>query len=357
VIPAPVATDDATEGLRSLFYAHYRFQYLSAAYQLGLFALLASEPGATRADIGRRLGLEDQPTRILLLGCTAFGLVRKDDDHYHNSKLAEPLATNIDQVPAAFVPWEQHVNYRPMAWFYESLKANTNIGLQREIKGTSPTLYGRLAGDARLETVFHNMMGSVSRLVAERLVHELDLSGYRHMLDIGGGTAINAANLARRWPHLQVTIVDLPSVTETANQRIAELGLADRVRAVGLDAFTDEYPTGCDCVLFGHFLEIWSPERNKGLLTKAARAVREGAGIFVVTPGQYDDETGPELAAALSAYFQTVASGEGMVYTPKEYEQWFTETGFRPTGRRYVGELGDIVISGIRTAERVPDAS
>ncbi|MCC8244953.1 acetylserotonin O-methyltransferase [Saccharothrix luteola] len=353
---APALPVDPAEGLRSLFYAHYRFQYLSAAYQLGLFALLASRPGATRADIGRQLGLEDQPTRILMLGCTAFDLVHKDGDRYFNSKLAEPLATNNDQVPAAFVPWEQHVNYRPMAWFYESLKANTNVGLQREIEGTSPTLYGRLAGNARLETVFHNMMGSVSRLVAEQLVHKLDLSGYRHMLDIGGGTAINASNFARRWPHLQITIIDLPSVTEAANRRIADLGLSDRVRAIGLDAFQDEFPKGCDCVLFGHFLEIWSTDRNKALLTKAARAVEEGAGIFVVTPGQNDDETGPELAAALSAYFQTVASGEGMVYTPREYEQWFAETGFQPTGRQFVGELGDIVISGVRTSDEAPSA-
>lgn len=357
VSQAPALPTDPIEGLRSLFYAHYRFQYLSAAYQLGLFAMLASKPGATRADIGKQLGLEAQPTRILLLGCAAFGLVSKDGDHYHNTKIAEPLATNIDEVPAAFVPWEQHVNYRPMAWFYESLKANTNVGLQREIEGTSPTLYGRLAGNARLETVFHNMMSSVSRQVAEQLVDKLDLSGYRHLLDVGGGTAINASNLARRWPHLQVTILDLPSVTEAANQRIAELGLSDRVRAVGLDAFQDEYPKGCDCVLFGHFLEIWSVERNKALLAKAARAVDEGAGIFVITPGQNDDETGPELAAALSAYFITVASGEGMVYTPKEYEQWFTETGFEPTGRQFVGELGDVVISGVRTSAEVPSAS
>jgi hypothetical protein len=68
----------------------------------------------------------------------------------------------------------------------------------------------------------------------------------------------------------------------------------------------------------------------------------------VVTPGADDDETGPDLAAALSAYFLTVASGEGMVYTCAEYEQWFCEAGFEPTGRRYVGGLGDVVISGVR---------
>lgn len=336
------------EPLRELFYAHYRFQYLSAAFQFGLFELLGREPGLTRADIAERLEIENQPARILLLGCTSAGLLSKDGDRYFNTPVSAPLAGKPDDVPAAFVPWEQHVNYRPMAWFYESLKENTNVGLRREIPGESPTLYGRLALDAMLETTFHNMMGSVSRLVAEELVQQLDLSSYTHLLDVGGGTAINATYLARRWPNLRVTIADLPTIAETANAKIASLGLQDRVQAVGLDAFNDEFPQGCDAVLFGHFLEIWSIERNKALVAKAARAVEPGAGIFVVTPGADDDETGPDLAAALSAYFLTVASGEGMVYTCAEYEEWFSEAGFKPTGRLYVGGLGDVVISGVK---------
>jgi len=336
------------EPLRELFYAHYRFQYLSAAFQFGLFELLGREPGLTRADIAERLEIDSQPARILLLGCTSAGLLSKDGDRYFNTAVSEPLTGKLDDVPAAFVPWEQHVNYRPMAWFYESLKENTNVGLRREIPGESPTLYGRLALNAELETTFHNMMGSVSRLVAEELVQQLDLSKYTHLLDVGGGTAINATYLARRWPDLRVTIADLPTIAETANAKISSLGLEDRVRAVGLNAFSDEFPQGCDAVLFGHFLEIWSIERNKALMAKAARAVEPGAGIFVVTPGADDDETGPDLAAALSAYFMTVASGEGMVYTCAEYEEWFSEVGFEPTGRLSVGSLGDVVISGVK---------
>ena len=336
------------EALRSLYYGHYRFQFLSAAFQFGLFALLAREPGLTRADIAKRLELQDQPARILLLGCAAIDLVRKDGDRYYNTAISEPLATNLEEVPAAFVPWEQHISYQPMTWFYESLKENTNVGLQREIQGTSPTLYGRLADDPRLETTFHNLMGSVSRIAAEDLARNLDLSKYTHMLDIGGGAAVNATHLAHRWPNLRITIADLPTIAQKANKKIADLGLADRVRAVGLDVFNDEFPKGCDCVLFAHFLAIWSIERNRALLAKASRALAPGAGIFVVTPAQDNDETGPEVAAVLSAYFQTVASGEGMVYTAKEYEQWFTEVGFKPTKHMDVGHLGDIVISGVK---------
>lgn len=331
------ADASASTALRPYIKAHYHFQFLSAAFRFGLFSILEKDPGLTVKDIAVRLGLKEQPTRILLLGCTATGLLDKDGDGYHNTALTRPLAENLDQAPAAYIPWESQGIYRAIGWFAEALDQDSNVGLQREIAGTAPTLYGRLAENPELESAFHTMMGSVSQLVAEEIVERIDLSGHRHLLDVGGGTAINAANLARKWPDLRITIGDLPSIAALAEEKIADLGLADRVDAVSLDAFHDEFPSGPDAVLFAHFLEIWSADRVRDLLARASRQLPPGGGLFVVTPYQNDEETGPERSAYLSAYFHTIASGEGMVYTPKEYEQWFKEAGFEPTQRVLLG--------------------
>jgi SAM-dependent methyltransferase len=342
-----MAPNEAYRKLLRLLYAHYNFHYLDAAFRLGLFGLLAREPGLARADIADRLGLQDQPARILLNGCVGNELLRKDGDGYHLTAVSEPLAADFEDMAEAFLPWELRVNYRPMAWFYESLKENTNVGMRREIPGAAPTLYGRLAADPSLEGVFHTMMGRVSQRTAADLAELPHFSKYGHLLDVGGGTAVNATHLARRWPELSITIGDLPSIAETANARVANAGLADRVRAVGLNAFADEFPTGVDCVLFSHFLEIWSADRIRSLLAKASRAVQPGGGIFIVTPGD-EEESGPELAAGLSAYFHCVASGEGMVYPAGDFEEWLTEAGFEPAGRTHVGGLGDVMISGVK---------
>jgi hypothetical protein len=119
---------------------------------------------------------------------------------------------------------------------------------------------------------------------------------------VGGGAAINVTNLAGIWPHLSVTIADLPTVAESARKKIAETGLEERVRTAELDASQDEFPRGHDVVLFAHFLEI-------------------------------------------SAYFHAVASGEGMVYTCREYESWFREADLEPTGRVMLGP-DTVVICG-----------
>jgi hypothetical protein len=45
------------------------FQFFTAAVELDLFTLLSGSPGLTREELAERLKLENQPTRILLLGC------------------------------------------------------------------------------------------------------------------------------------------------------------------------------------------------------------------------------------------------------------------------------------------------
>src|SRR6266540_259735 len=137
-----MSQENPRAALRSLFYGHYRFQFLSAAYRLGLFTALSREPGSTREQIGQQLGIAEIPTRILLLGCASSGLVRKDGEQYFLTPVSELLTKNPDEQPAVSIPWQQFVNYKPMTWFYESLKENTNVGL-REFAGDSPDLYGR----------------------------------------------------------------------------------------------------------------------------------------------------------------------------------------------------------------------
>ncbi|WP_433733319.1 methyltransferase [Nocardia sp. CA-129566] len=323
--------------LEILLENHYRFQFLVTACQVGLFAALEKEPGLPVRDVAARVGLQEQPTRILMLGCTAIGLLRKDGESYFNTPLTKAVSGNFDGTPAAFITRENRRIYRALMWFPEAVKENTNVGLQREVEGASPTLYGRITENSELEAEFHAQMSFTSFLVRDEIRQKIDLSEHKHLLDVGGGTAVNAENLASRWPDLRITIADLPSVAATANERIQKLGLADRIQAVGIDALNDEFPTGCDALLFAHFLEIWSPDHIRTLLSKAFRALPQGGEIFVITPYQNDDETGPVRAAYLSAYFLAFASGEGMVYTGKEYETWLAEAGFEPTERVPLG--------------------
>jgi O-methyltransferase domain/Dimerisation domain len=319
-----------THGLQAIIDGHYSFQILYAAVHLNLFTIL--KKGLTRKEIMAELHLSEVPARILLLGCVSLGLIQKEGNRYCCSEVAELTLTDgsaFDQ--RALVEFGHQISYRPMWWFCDALKQNTNVGL-REFQGESSTLYGRLALDPLAERTFHDMMSTVSKTVAERFSGTVELSTGGQLVDVGGGAAINAIAIARRWPALQISIFDLPSVVACADERVETAGLQERIYSVAGDCFLDQFPP-CDHMLFAHFLEIWSEEQIRALLTKAHNSLVSGGHIYLINVFQDDDERGPFTAASVSAYLLTVASGVGMVHTWSEYEHLLSDSGFEPLRR------------------------
>ncbi|MFF4391948.1 methyltransferase [Streptomyces sp. NPDC001552] len=347
-------TEQSATGMDELWklvYTSFRFPFLHAALRLKLFTLLKERPGSTLDEIADALGLEKRAGHVLLLGCCAFELVRKDGDGYYNTAATNLVAGDPGELMPVIIRYTHEMLYRPIGWLYESLVHNDNLGLHRELLAGSSatTLYERLAEDENLEKLFTAMMEHQSRAAVEDLANAVDLSPYRHVLDVGGGTGTNAISFAQRWPHLQATILELPNVAKMANDRIAEAGLSERIRAVGTDVMQDELPTSHDCVVFSRFLEIWSPEQVRNLFERTYKALEPGGHLVIVTCAQDDDETGPVHAAFLSAYLHTVASPEGRTYTPREFEQWYTEAGFEPMDRQVSGRF-DVILRARKPA-------
>lgn len=325
-VPAP---NKELEQLYLVLGGHIFFQTLSAAVQLDLFSTLARLGPLSRREIADQLGIPEKPARILLLGCTALRLLHREGDFYHNSELAQRFLTR--GTPGNLVPiieWQHFINYRAMYHFCNALREGRNVGLAEEFEGTEPTLYGRLTHHPELEKTFQDAMEAISVQANAMLAQFVDLSHVRHLVDVGGGNGSNIIALARKYPRLRATVFDSPSVCEVARANIQAAGLADRLDAIPGDCFEDRFPPGADCILFAHFFTIWSEKRDRWLLQKCFEALPPGGSVIIFNMMQRDDETGPLTAAIGSPYFLTLATGEGMLYTWKEYQAWVREAGF-----------------------------
>ncbi len=327
-IAPPELSKEELDTLYRVMGGHIYFQTLSAAVRLDLFGLLKEHGPLTRTQIARHLGIEEKPARILLLGCTALELLHKSGDTYANTNLAEKmLVRDTPGNVVSVIEWQHHINYRAMSRFYDALRANRNVGLD-EFEGDEPTLYGRLAHQPRLEKVFQDAMESISVQANQMLAEYVDFSHVRHLVDVGGGNGSNVITLARKYPHLRATVFDSLSVCRIAEDNITAAGLDERLEAVPGDCFRDDFPPGADCLLFCHFLTIWSEEQDQRLLRKCCDALPPGGSVVIFNMMQSDSETGPLSAAMGSPYFLTLATGEGMLYTWSEYETWLREAGF-----------------------------
>lgn len=326
--PPPTERPLDMDGLAWILFGHAAFQYLNAATELGLFELLAERPGLTRAEVGAELELAERAVDVLMLGTTSLGLTSQRDGRYFRSDvLADLMASDDWQRFKDTVAFEQYVVYEGQLDFTESLRRNTNVGLRR-VRGIGRDLYHRLSENPHMESVFYRYMRSWSELANRHLVERLDLSGTTSLLDCGGGDAVNAIALAGANQHLRVTVFEIPESAPIAEKKIKEAGLADRVRVVGGDMFTDPFPSGHDCIMFAHQLVIWTLEENTALLTKAYEALPAGGRLVIFNSMSNDAGDGPVVAALDSVYFAAIPAEGGMIYSWAQHEQCLRDAGF-----------------------------
>jgi hypothetical protein len=219
-----------------------------------------------------------------------------------------------------------------MQQLYEAIKQHKNVGLD-EFPGDEPTLYERLAHQPELEIIFQDAMQELSVQSNQDLARYVDFSKLSHVVDVGGGDGTNAIALASQWPHLRITVFDAPTVCAIAEENIRKKGLSARIGTYPGNCFHDDFPQNADCFLVAHFFTIWSPAKDQLLLKKSFDSLPNGGRVILYNMMQNDDEDGPWAAAIGSPYFLAVATGEGMLYTWKEYEEWMRAAGFTDVSR------------------------
>lgn len=320
--------------LYRLMYGSIAFEMLHAASVLGVFDHVAAHPGTTAAQLGEALGLAPYPCDILVTGLRGLDLLLGDDTGLTNAPLVDECFVKGED--GRHLPFIHDVVNPGMSELIDSLRTGENLGL-RHFPGEGATLYDRLESDRHKLNLLHDHLRATSDTILADLVDTGVLSGRRHLLDVGGGTATNAITLAKRYPDLRITVLDLEKVVAEARANVARNGLSDRIEVRTCDVFTEPLPTGADTALLTHMLPIWSPSDARKLLRKVHDALPDNGKVLLFDPLQNDERDGPDYAVLFPAYYLTIASGRGNFYSWSTYEEWLREAGF--TGFERFGGL------------------
>jgi hypothetical protein len=123
-----------------------------------------------------------------------------------------------------------------------------------------------------------------ARLRARSVAEAYDFSRFAKIVDVGGGTGVLLAEIAKRWPTTRGLSCDLPHELEAARRFLEEEGLADRCEADTADFF-EKVPAGGDLYLLSSVLMAWDDERAVRILRNVRHAMgASDARLLIVEP-------------------------------------------------------------------------
>lgn len=295
---------------------------------LDFFTWLEKNPGATNSAVCAHFGLHPRGADVMVTYFKARALV----DEAHGELRLTPLAREhfVADSPWFLGPYYESLKNRPIARdLLDVMRTDrpANWGSQQEIDDWHAAMETE-----PFATQFTAAMDCRGIFLAQKLALSLDLGHHRHLLDIGGGSAIYACSLLAHHPHLRGTVMDKPPVDGIAARAIARRGFAERINVVAGDMFLDPLPPVADIHLYSNVLHDWADPEVKTLLRRSHEALPVGGMLVVHDAFLNDAKDGPLHVAEYSVMLMHAT--QGRCYGSAEIGGWAQECGFRDISYR-----------------------
>jgi demethylspheroidene O-methyltransferase len=176
---------------------------------------------------------------------------------------------------------------------------------------------------------YSDLMAKSQVLVAQDTLRAVSLRGAQVLLDVGGGSGVFVEAALRRHRPLRAMLVDLPEVIPTAESRLAQAELSDRV-TLHPDSFRESgLPRGADVISLVRVLYDHDDATVRDLLAKAYDALPCGGRLIISEP--MAGGTRPERAGDVYFSFYTMAMGTGRARSPARIATLCAQAGFDPS--------------------------
>lgn len=308
--------------ISALTYGFIASKALFAAIELDLFTRIARGVDTLPA-IAAATGVAANRARALLTTLKTVGLITEQDGRFINAP-----ATATYLVEGAAGDFRDYVRVVNGGFLYEGLRHLDQALLGRRIfsdKGFYEGIVyadGGVGGPAFSAAQHAGSLGP-ARLLAKRI----DLGGARTLLDVGGGSGAYTLAFLKQNPGLHATILDFPDTVSTSERYAAEAGMSDRVRHIGANAITTDWPADQDVVLMSY---LWSAVGAKDIEVLARRAyqsLRPG-GLVLVHDFMVDDAHEAPAFAALYLLSAVLDNPDAECLTPAFVEGALRNEGF-----------------------------
>ena len=175
-----------------------------------------------------------------------------------------------------------------------------------------------------LFAIFNEAMTSNAHNLHAAAAAACDFSGFRRLVDVGGGRGGLLASILDRTPGLHGVVFDQAAVVDQARAALAARGLGSRSEAIGGDFFAS-VPEG-DAHILSFVIHDWDDERSTAILRNIHRAQPNGGRVFLV---EIVIPEGNEPSFGKFVDIEMLCLAGGRERTRAEYASVFDAAGFR----------------------------
>ncbi len=315
--------------------AYWQTFALHTGVKLDLFT--AIEQGATTAaGAAASLGLDQRALAMLLDALSAMELLEKHGDTYGNSPMAATFLSRESPRYIGFMIQHHHHLVESWARLEESIRTGNAVQIESRFN------------DQEQRESFLMGMFDTAMATAPTLVPFIDLSGKKHLLDLGGGPGTYAIHFCKTNPGLKATIFDLPTTRPFAEKTVARFDLGHAIRFEEGDFLEDALPGSYDVVWLSHILHGDSPMDYHGILQKAVSVLQPG-GTIIIHDFILDNTKDGPLFPALFSLNMLIRTEKGQAYSEAEITAMLTKAGIKNIERTpYKGPTDSGIILGLK---------
>ncbi len=309
--------------LAQMLTGYWTSQALYAAAKLGLADLLEAGP-KTAEELAKATGTDPRALYRLLRALASVGIfLEKPGGGFTLTHVASGLLSNApgSQRAMAIMMGEEH--YR--AWGDLLYSLRTGKPAFDEIYGKP--IFAYLAEHPEQAKIFDAAMTGIHGPETQAMLNAYDFSGFRTLVDVGGGNGSLLCVVLKRHPTLMAVLFDRADVVERAKANLHEAGLEARCTLIAGDFFQG-VPTGGDAYLLRHILHDWDDDKALAILRSCRAAMGPQAKLLavesVIPPGN-----NPFFGKLLDLTMLVLPGGQER--TEAEYRRLYTAAGFRLT--------------------------
>ena len=272
------------------------------------FLATCAERSLMLAEISQRCGTHEKPTRLVMEGFVALGLVKEDAARFSLAPLGKLLAMTPEILGNRF--WDHLPEY---------LKTGEPI-IKMDVVQHQAEHYQVEVGP----------LGWMLTPAAEEVAQLLGIGNQRRgfrILDVGAGSAVWSLAMIRCDQSSTVTALDWPEVLRVAQQQAKTQGLQAQLDVIQGDFNEVPLPKKTfDLAILANITHLQTLERNRHLFRRIYEALdTNGEAVIIdVFPGASEGD----LTRILYRLGLALRTEQGQVYSPEQLSDELREAGF-----------------------------